>query len=87
VLLLLFFVKQQCFEAIASFLIKLEKYFLAQELLIAIRIIFLCYWLASEVEITFVRHLAIIQPHFGHPKKSKTCDGFVEALLNLILLD
>jgi hypothetical protein len=35
------FVKKQCFEAIASFLIKLEKYFLAQELLIVIRIIFL----------------------------------------------
>jgi hypothetical protein len=71
------FVKQQCFEAIARF-IKLGKYFLAQELLIAIMIIFLQFWRALEVEITFVRHLAIIQAHFWHPKICRTCDGFVK---------
>jgi len=39
-----------------------------KELLNATWVIYLQYWLALEVETTFLGHLPIIHAHFGHPQ-------------------
>jgi hypothetical protein len=51
--------KEQCCFVAARLIIDLEKQFLAQELLNAIKVIYLQYWLALEAETIFLGHMAL----------------------------
>jgi hypothetical protein len=79
--------KQQCVLVVANFITELEKCFPMQELLNVTRVVYSQYWLILKVEITFPRHMAIMQAHFGHPKIFGNSNTFDGPLVNLTLLD
>jgi hypothetical protein len=78
--------KRQCSKAATNFIFELERRFLARELLNAIEVIYLQYWLIPKAGTTFSSHLAIIQAHFGHPKAWGTA-MVGGPLINPIILD
>jgi hypothetical protein len=57
-------VQQQCLEVAIGLICELKRRFLVQEFLNATRVIYPQYWLAPEMEITFLNHLVIIHAHF-----------------------
>ncbi len=60
--------KHQRSKVVTNLIFELKRRFLAQELLNAIEVIYLQYWLIPKAKTTFSSHLVIIQAHFGHPK-------------------
>ncbi len=58
---------------------------MTQELLNVIDVIYSQYWLAPKVKLTFHKHMAIIQTHFGHHKALRNPNTIVGPLLNLII--
>jgi hypothetical protein len=81
------FVKAQCLPATIGLITELEKWFPPQELLNAIVVIYPQNWLAPEAEVTFSRHMAILQAHFGHPKPLGNLSTMIGPLIDPILLD
>jgi hypothetical protein len=57
-------VRQQSLEVVVGLICELKWQILVQELLNATRAIYPQYWLALEVEITFLSHLVILNTHF-----------------------
>jgi len=73
---------------VTSLIVEFHSHFLVQELFNAIMVIYPQYWLLLEVEVTFPRHLAIIQTYFEHQKaKLGVFGNFVGLVLNLILFN
>jgi hypothetical protein len=71
-----------------SLIVEFHNHFLVQELFNATTVIYPQYWVLPQVEITFPRHLAIIQAYFEHQKaKLGTFGNFVGPILNLILFN
>jgi hypothetical protein len=73
---------------VTSLIVEFHSHFLVQELFNATMVIYPQYWLLLEVEVTFPRHLAIIQTYFEN-QKAKLGDfgNFVGLVLNLILFN
>jgi len=57
-------VQQQCLKVGVGLICELKRRFLVQEFLNAIKVIYPQYWLALEMEITFISHLVILHAHF-----------------------
>ncbi len=71
-----------------SLIVEFHSHFLVQELFNATMVIYPQYWLLLEVEVTFPKHLAIIQVYFEHQKvKLGTFGNFVWPILNLIFFN
>jgi hypothetical protein len=71
-----------------SLIVEFHSHFLVQELFNATMVIYPQYWLLPKVEVTFPRHLAIIQAYFEHQKAKLGIFGnFVGPILNLILFN
>jgi hypothetical protein len=68
-------------------IVELEKRFWAQELLNAIGVIYLQYWLALKAKATFPGHMALFQTYYEHSKSLGTFRMFVGPLLNPKILD
>jgi len=70
--------KKQCYDEAIGLIVELKNIFQFQELFIATWIIYPQYWLdLIEVETTCLRHLSIIQAHFGHQKAMGTSKAFL----------
>lgn len=57
-------VQQQCLKVVVGLICELKREFLVQEFLNATKVVYPQYWLAPEVEITFISHLVILHAHF-----------------------
>jgi hypothetical protein len=69
--------KKQSYDETIGLIVELKDIFQFQKLFTTTWIIYPQYWLVLvEVETTFLRHLAIIQAHFGHQKAMGTSSAF-----------
>jgi hypothetical protein len=70
--------KKKCYDEAIGLIVVLKNNFQFQELFITTWIIYPQYWLdLVEVETTFLRHLTIIQAHFGHQKAMDISRAFL----------
>jgi hypothetical protein len=73
---------------VTSLIVEFHSHFLVQELFNDTMVIYPQYWLLLEVEVTFPRHLPIIQAYVEHQKAKLAIFGkFVGLVLNLILFN
>jgi len=79
-------VKDQCISITKGLITKLDRRFLAQDLMNAIGIIYLQYWLQLEVVSMFLDHLQILKTHYCHAKITQQNGICHLPLLDVILL-
>ncbi len=80
-------VKDQCTCATLELIKKLLRRFPTHDLMNATKIIYPQYWEPTNVEVTFVGHLAVLKTKFCHPKSKSLNATLVVGLLDGALLD
>ncbi len=61
--------QRQCFETTTKISDKLEKRFLAQDVMDSLGLVYPQYWLKPSCEHTFPLHMAILKGFYSRPKQ------------------